>query len=125
MLNKADLADAHTLAQLRRNHPDHVVVSARTGQGIDELKEKISRTIPRPHTEVRALIPYTEGDLVARLHGQDAELLELEHVEDGTRIHALVRPDLVDALAPYARTNDAQAHTADEAQAEASEEANE
>ena len=125
VLNKADLADAHTLAQLRRNHPDHVVVSARTGQGIDELKEKISRTIPRPHTEVRALIPYTEGDLVARLHGQDAELLELEHVEDGTRIHALVRPDLADALAPYARTNDAQAHTADEAQAEATEEANE
>lgn len=102
VLNKADLADTHTLAQLRRNYPEHVVVSARTGQGIDELKEAISRAIPRPHTEVRALIPYTEGDLVARLHGHDAELLELEHVEDGTRIHALVRPDLADLLAPYA-----------------------
>lgn len=102
VLNKADLADTHTLAQLRRNYPEHVVVSARTGQGIDELKEGISRAIPRPHTEVRALIPYTEGDLVARLHGHDAELLELEHVEDGTRIHALVRPDLADLLAPYA-----------------------
>lgn len=101
VLNKADLADTHTLAQLRRNYPEHVVVSARTGQGIEELKEAISRAIPRPHTEVRALIPYTEGDLVARLHGHDAELLELEHVEDGTRIHALVRPDLADVLAPY------------------------
>lgn len=101
VLNKADLADTHTLAQLRRNYPEHVVVSARTGQGIEELKEAISRAIPRPHTEVRALIPYTEGDLVARLHGHDAELLELEHVEEGTRIHALVRPDLADVLAPY------------------------
>ena len=105
VLNKADLADTHTLAQLRRNYPEHVVVSARTGQGIDELKEAISRAIPRPHTEVRALIPYTEGDLVARLHGHDAELLELEHVEDGTRIHALVRPDLADLLAPYAEAD--------------------
>lgn len=105
VLNKADLADTHTLAQLRRNYPEHVVVSARTGQGIDELKEGISRAIPRPHTEVRALIPYTEGDLVARLHGHDAELLELEHVEDGTRIHALVRPDLADLLAPYAEAD--------------------
>ncbi|MDK6275625.1 GTPase HflX [Pseudoglutamicibacter cumminsii] len=105
VLNKADLADTHTLAQLRRNYPEHVVVSARTGQGIDELKEAISRAIPRPHTEVRALIPYTEGDLVARLHGYDAELLELEHVEDGTRIHAMVRPDLADLLAPYAEAD--------------------
>ncbi len=105
VLNKADLADTHTLAQLRRNYPEHVVVSARTGQGIDELKEAISRAIPRPHTEVRALIPYTEGDLVARLHGHDAELLELEHVEDGTRIHAMVRPDLADLLAPYAEAD--------------------
>lgn len=108
VLNKADLADTHTLAQLRRNYPEHVVVSARTGQGIDELKEAISRAIPRPHTEVRALIPYTEGDLVARLHGHDAELLELEHVEDGTRIHALVRPDLADLLAPYAEADGAE-----------------
>lgn len=108
VLNKADLADTHTLAQLRRNYPEHVVVSARTGQGIDELKEGISRAIPRPHTEVRALIPYTEGDLVARLHGHDAELLELEHVEDGTRIHALVRPDLADLLAPYAEADGAE-----------------
>ena len=108
VLNKADLADTHTLAQLRRNYPEHVVVSARTGQGVDELKEAISRAIPRPHTEVRALIPYTEGDLVARLHGHDAELLELEHVEDGTRIHALVRPDLADLLAPYAEADGAE-----------------
>lgn len=108
VLNKADLADTHTLAQLRRNYPEHVVVSARTGQGIDELKEAISRAIPRPHTEVRALIPYTEGDLVARLHGHDAELLELEHVEEGTRIHALVRPDLADLLAPYAEADGAE-----------------
>lgn len=108
VLNKADLADTHTLAQLRRNYPEHVVVSARTGQGIDELKEAISRAIPRPHTKVRALIPYTEGDLVARLHGHDAELLELEHVEDGTRIHALVRPDLADLLAPYAEADGAE-----------------
>ncbi|MBM7796498.1 GTPase HflX [Pseudoglutamicibacter cumminsii] len=108
VLNKADLADTHTLAQLRRNYPEHVVVSARTGQGIEELKEAISRAIPRPHTEVRALIPYTEGDLVARLHGHDAELLELEHVEDGTRIHALVRPDLADLLAPYAEADGAE-----------------
>ena len=116
VLNKADLADTHTLAQLRRNYPEHVVVSARTGQGIDELKEGISRAIPRPHTEVRALIPYTEGDLVARLHGHDAELLELEHVEDGTRIHALVRPDLADLLAPYAEADGGEAGAEDGAE---------
>ncbi|MER7491634.1 GTPase HflX [Streptomyces pharetrae] len=49
-LNKADLADAESLAVLRRQ-PGAVVVSARTGEGLDGLREALRarlETLPRP-----------------------------------------------------------------------------
>ncbi|GAA2450551.1 GTPase HflX [Streptomyces glaucus] len=50
VLNKADLAEPEAVAVLRRLHPDAVVVSARTGQGLDGLREVLRE-------RVRALLP--------------------------------------------------------------------
>jgi GTP-binding protein HflX len=49
---------------------------------------------------VRALIPYTRGDLVARIHS-DGEVLSEDHTGDGTLISARVRSDLAAALAEF------------------------
>ncbi|HEY8302559.1 MAG TPA: hypothetical protein VIG48_11720, partial [Jatrophihabitans sp.] len=59
--------------------------------------------LPRPAVEVDLLVPYTRGDLVARLH-DGAEVLDTEHTPDGTRVHARVSPDLAATLAPYTRS---------------------
>ena len=101
VINKADQADPLVLDRLRRQERHSIVVSARTGEGLDELRLLIARELPRPSVAVDVLLPYDRGDLVSRLH-DDGELLEQEHRADGTWVRALVTPALAAELAPYA-----------------------
>ncbi|HEY5031535.1 MAG TPA: GTPase HflX [Actinomycetes bacterium] len=89
VINKADAADPMVLARLLRSEPHSVVVSAKTGQGIDELLSAIERDLPRPRIEVTALVPYSQGALLARAH-RDGVVLSEEHTAEGTLLHALV-----------------------------------
>src|SRR5690606_23579395 len=100
-VNKADLADPDVLDRLQRAHPQVVVVSARTGRGLDELVATIEGELPRPEIEVDVLLPYDRGDLVSRLHAEGDVLTE-EHTEEGTRVTAKVAEDLHGALTGYA-----------------------
>jgi GTP-binding protein HflX len=50
---------------------------------------------------VDVLLPYDRGDLVSRVH-DEGELLQQDHVAEGTRVRALVGPALAAELAPYA-----------------------
>ena len=101
VLNKADAADPFILERMRQREPNHVIVSARTGEGIDELKQKIADTIPRPSLEVKLLIPYNHGEVISRLHARDAEIKSTEFVSDGTFVTALVREDVAAELSDY------------------------
>ena len=100
VINKADRASAETLTVLRTNYPGAVVVSARTGAGMDQLRLQIESGLPRPEVEVRALVPYDRGDLINRIH-QAGEFLSSEHTENGTVVVARVHPDLAGELSPY------------------------
>ena len=101
VLNKADAADPFILERMRQREPNHVIVSARTGEGIDELKQKIADTIPRPSLEVKLLIPYNHGEVISRLHAWDAEIKSTAFVSDGTFVTALVREDVAADLSDY------------------------
>ncbi len=98
VLNKADAADPFVVERLRQREPQHAVVSARTGEGIEELKQLISESIPRPDVRMELLVPYTHGEVVSRLHSWDAEILETEFHENGTRLTVLVRADMAAEL---------------------------
>jgi len=100
VVNKADAADPQVLDRLRRHEPHSIVVSARTGRGLDALRDLIAAELPRPDLEVKAVIPYDRGDLVSRLH-QESEVLSTEHREDGTFVHAKVHPPLLGELGAY------------------------
>ncbi|MEA5454540.1 GTPase HflX [Sinomonas sp. JGH33] len=102
VLNKADSADPFVLERLRQREPRHVVVSARTGLGIDALRELISKSIPRPHVALTLLIPYSRGDLLSRLHESSSEIRSLEHTAEGTLAHVVVRDEFVAELEPFA-----------------------
>ena len=97
VINKADLADPLTVARLRRLEPGAVVVSAATGQGIDDLRARIDAGLPRPPVEVEVVIPYDRGDLVSRVHSE-GEVVREEHREDGTYVAARVHHGLAAAL---------------------------
>ncbi|PJJ43341.1 GTP-binding protein HflX [Glutamicibacter mysorens] len=101
VVNKADVADPFVIERIRNRESNTVVVSAHTGEGIQELLEKISSSIPRPGIQLEVLIPYNRGDLIAKLHQSESEILESEHLEEGTRMIVKVRDSLAAELETF------------------------
>ncbi len=97
VINKADIADPDRIATLLRREPHAVVVSATTGEGIEALLLAIEADLPHLMQEVDILIPYSRGDLISRAHSQ-GDVLELDHVENGTRLKARVPEALAGEL---------------------------
>ena len=101
VINKADAADPLVLARLQRAEPHSIVVSARTGQGIDALRELVEGELPRPDVAFTALLPYERGDLINKLH-QHGEIDSMEHTAEGTVVAGRANADLAGELASYA-----------------------
>ena len=103
VVNKIDNADPVTLAHLRSLAPDTQFVSAHTGAGLSELRARLAEILGGLDVEVSVLLPYTRGDLVARIHS-DGRILTSAHEENGTRVHARVPKALASALHEYAQS---------------------
>ncbi|MFI9006272.1 GTPase HflX [Actinosynnema sp. NPDC053489] len=101
VVNKIDAVGELGIARLRHLFPTAVFVSAHTGEGITELRERIAAMTPRPEVVVDALVPYARGELVARVH-REGEILKERHTEEGTELSARVRPDLAGVLGEFA-----------------------
>ncbi|MFD7921489.1 GTPase HflX [Streptomyces sp. NPDC059740] len=101
VVNKADLADPLVLQRLLRQEKRAFAVSARTGQGIDDLLALIDEELPRPEVELEVLVPYHRGSLVSRAHAE-GEVLSEEHTPEGTLLKVRVHPELAAELEPYA-----------------------
>ncbi|MGW7517109.1 GTPase HflX [Streptomyces sp. NPDC054796] len=100
VVNKADAADPLVLQRLLRAEKHAMLVSARTGQGIEELKALIDDELPRPSVELEVLLPYTKGKLVSRVHNE-GEVLSEEHTGNGTLLKARVHEELAAELRAY------------------------
>src|SRR5580693_2191465 len=103
VVNKIDDADPVVLQALRAREPGSISVSAKTGAGLAALRDVIEAALPRLETQVRLVVPYGRGDLVARAHA-DGEVLHAEHVADGTLLEARVPPGLAAQLEAAALT---------------------
>jgi GTP-binding protein HflX len=97
VINKADAADPLVVKQLLAREPHAVVVSARTGEGMDELLLAIEADLPRPAERVDVVVPYARGDLVSLVHTQ-GEIEILDHTADGTHLIARVPEELAHQL---------------------------
>jgi GTPase len=97
VINKADTADPVEVKGLQAKERDCVVVSALTGSGIDDLLAAVDAGLPRRDREVRVLVPYGRGDLVARAH-QEGEVLAVRHAAEGTELTARVPAGLAAEL---------------------------
>jgi GTPase len=102
VFNKADLVSDEVQVRLRGMVQGALLVSARTGQGIDALQEAIAGMLPKPDVEFVGVIPYSRGDLVSRIH-LAGKVLDTEYVEEGTSLRALVREDLAHELKEFAK----------------------
>jgi len=102
VFNKADLVSDEVQVRLRGMVQGALLVSARTGKGIDALQEAIAGMLPKPDVEFVGVIPYSRGDLVSRIH-LAGKVLGTEYVEEGTSLRALVREDLAHELKEFAK----------------------
>jgi GTP-binding protein HflX len=97
VINKIDDADPLTLKALQLRERGAVLVSAKTGEGLGRLRAAIEEGLPERDRLVRASVPYSRGDLVARAHSA-GEVTRTEHGPDGTFIEARVPPELAAEL---------------------------
>ena len=97
VINKADTADPLVVKNILAKEPHAVVVSAHTGEGIDELLSAIEADLPRPATLVDVVVPYSRGDLLSQVH-ETGEIESLDHAADGTHIVARVNDELAHQL---------------------------
>ena len=90
VINKAD-ASPQGAKGLSVRHPDAVVISAVTGEGIDELLVALGEQLRATANTVELLVPYDRGDVVATVH-REGEVLSEAHEDGGTRLHARLDP---------------------------------
>ena len=98
VMNKIDLLDAEERGDLRIRHPEAVLVSAETGEGLDELRSRIADSIAQRLTEVELLVPFESGERLSELH-EIAGDLEREDREDGVLVRARLPASLADRFA--------------------------
>ena len=83
--NKADVTPE--AKRLAAGNEGSVVLSATTGEGIDEFLAAMGDRLRAGTGVLEYLVPYERGDVVAALH-REGEVLDEEHDDDGTRVRA-------------------------------------
>lgn len=105
VLNKADLADPRDAAALARRvleetGTEPVLVSAVTGEGVDELVERVRLRLPGSRIRITATVPFDRHELVAAAH-EHGQVHKEVHSEDGTTLVATVDEDIALDLRPF------------------------
>jgi GTP-binding protein HflX len=101
VLNKIDLLDEDARDELRLRHPDAVLVSGTSGEGLEELRTRMERELAHTLRTVELLVPYTDGGSLAELHEAAGEV-ERKDTPEGVRVRALVPARLADRFARFA-----------------------
>jgi GTPase len=101
VLNKADLIDAERREELRFRHPDGVVVSAQTGEGLDALRERVRAAFAPTLRSVELLVPYGDARLLPELHAAAGDL-QREETAEGVRVIARLPAPLAARYDRYA-----------------------
>jgi GTP-binding protein HflX len=114
VLNKIDLVDPLHRRRLANRFPDSLLVSAATGEGLDELRERLAARFGERFESVTMLLPYEEGARLAELYALGAPIQERADRPDGVWIRAHLPRRELPRYAPYliAEAREASAKTA-------------
>ena len=109
-LNKADLVDASASDGTAPSPVigGAVLVSARTGYGLDVLRARLAGLLADLWEDVDVALPYTEGELLARI--RERGTVEIAYRAHDVRISGRIAPSLAGELrAAAARSTGARA----------------
>ncbi len=101
VLNKIDLVDPLGRRRLANRHPAALQISAHTGEGLDELRERIAELFSERFDDVHLLVPYADGAALAELYGLGAPISEREDREEGVFVRARLPRREVRRFAAY------------------------
>ena len=101
VLNKADLLDEERRRELSFRHPEGHLVSAVTGEGLEELGEAIADAFERSLQDVELLVPFSEGQTLSELHDVAGDL-EREDTAEGVRVSARLPAVVAERFDRYA-----------------------
>ncbi len=86
VFNKCD-ANHDAAKRLVYDNPGSVMISAATGEGIDDLLRTVADRVRSLTAVVELLVPYERGDVMASLH-REGEVVSTTHEEGGIRVRA-------------------------------------
>lgn len=95
--NKADKCGAD---ELRLAEREGVRISAKSGEGIDDLLTAIEKALGRGKHRVLLKLPYAQGAVLDTLH-REAQVIRVEYAEDGTVVEAIVNNKEFGYLSSY------------------------
>ena len=101
VLNKADLLDDERRRELSFRHPEAVLVSAATGEGLEDLRERVLLEFERTLSDIELLVPFSQGALLNELHELAGEM-EREDTPEGVRISARIPTVVAERYGRYA-----------------------
>ena len=100
VFNKADLVDDNQLKLLQQQTPNSLSMSALTGEGQDNLLQKISEYVARDMVQITAQLPYQEAQWIDKLH-QQGQVMEEKYQQGQIKVEAKVSKRLASKLDDY------------------------
>jgi GTP-binding protein HflX len=101
VINKIDAIDPLARRRLQNRFPDAVLISARTGENLDELKRRVADFFASRYVDVRLLVPHAEGSELSALYSTGAPITAREDAAEGVLVTARLPRDLVGRFAAY------------------------
>jgi GTP-binding protein HflX len=101
VLNKSDLLDDERRRALHFRHPEAVLVSAATGEGLEELGERIAAEFRRTLQPVELLVPFSEGGTLSELHALAGDM-ERTDTPEGVLVTAKLPAVVAERFGRYA-----------------------
>ena len=102
VMNKIDLLTDVEFDKLKGRFPEAAFLSARTGEGLDELLEHIEAQLSKLRVEVILEIPFDRGGVAARVHDV-GEVIEESYTEEGATLVARIPRQRLNDFEPYMR----------------------
>jgi GTPase len=98
--NKLDLLGEDERRDLLVGDPDGIGISAASGEGLDELRDRIERAFEETLRPVELLVPYADGARLSELYEVAGELEREEH-SDGVLVRARIPRALMHRFERY------------------------
>jgi GTPase len=101
VLNKVDVVDPLARRRLANRYPAAVQVSARTGEGLEGLKQRVAEFFADRFVDVRLLLPHDRGAALSALYESGAPISAREDGADGVLVTARLPQRLVSRFERY------------------------